>query len=85
MVTDRVSADSMPSSNWSKAGEKSLDSRGHSEAVLMDLSKLFDTINHELLIAKLHAYGFNKESLELILDYLSNKWERTKIGDNFRS
>ena len=51
----------------------------------MDLSKLFDTINHELLIAKLHAYGFNKESLELILDYLSNKWERTKIGDNFRS
>ena len=65
--------------------KKSLDSRGHSEAVLMDLSKLFDTINHELLIAKLHAYGFNKESLELILDYLSNKWERTKIGDNFRS
>ena len=51
----------------------------------MDLSKLFDTINHELLIAKLHVNGFNKESLELILDYLSNKWERTKISYNFRS
>ena len=51
----------------------------------MDLSKAFDTINHELLIAKLHAYGFNKESLELILDYLSNRWQRTKIGDNFSS
>ena len=51
----------------------------------MDLSKAFDTINHELLIAKLHAYGFNKESLELILDYLSNRWQRTKISNNFSS
>ena len=51
----------------------------------MDLSKAFDTINHELLIAKLHAYGFNKKSLELISDYLSNRWLRTKIGDNFSS
>ena len=31
----------------------------------MDLPKAFDTINHKLLIAKLHAYGFNKESLKL--------------------
>ena len=42
---------------------QSLDSRGYSGAVLMDLSKAFDIINHELLTAKLHAYGFNKESL----------------------
>ena len=33
-----------------------------------------DSRGYELLIAKLHAYGFNKKSLELILDYLSNKW-----------
>ena len=51
----------------------------------MDLSKTLDTINHELLISKLHAYGFNKESLELILDYLSNRWQRTNICDNFSS
>ena len=50
-----------------------LDSRGYSEAVLMDLSIAFDTINQERLIAKLHAYSFNKESLELILDYLSKR------------
>ena len=43
-------------------------SRGYIKAVLMDLSKAFATINHKLLIAKLHAYGFNKESLEPILD-----------------
>ena len=32
----------------------------------MDLSKAFDALNHELLIAKLSAYGFNNESLNLI-------------------
>ena len=38
--------------------------------VLMDHSKAFGTLNHELLIAKLHAYGFGKESLMLLLSYL---------------
>ena len=33
----------------------------------MDLSKPFGTLNHELLIAKPHAYGFGKESLMLLL------------------
>ena len=40
----------------------------------MDLSKAFDTLNHDLLIAKLHAYGFSKESLRLIKSYLTNRW-----------
>ena len=51
----------------------------------MDLSKAFDTISHELLIAKLYVYGFNNESLELILDYVSNRWQRTKICGNISS
>ena len=60
-----------------------LDKKGFSGAVLMDLSKAFDTINHELLIAKLDAYLFSKTSLELILDYLSNRLQHVKINSTF--
>ena len=44
-----------------------LDRSGFAGAVLMDLSKAFDTINHELLVAKLHTYGFDKILCELYL------------------
>ena len=49
----------------------------------MDLSKAFDTINHELLIAKLHAYGFSKSSLALLFSYLSDRLQRTKVNLSF--
>ena len=62
-----------------------LDKNGYTGAVLMDLSKAFDTINHDLLIAKLNAYGFTKNSLRLIKIYLSNCWQRTKINTSFSS
>ena len=51
----------------------------------MDLSKAFDSLNHELLVAKLHAYGFSYCSLKLIFSYLSNRWIRTKISNSFSS
>ena len=51
----------------------------------MDLSKAFDTINYQLLIAKLYAYCFSKNALELILNYLSDRWYRTKINASFSS
>ena len=49
----------------------------------MVLSKEFDTRNHELLLAKLNAYGFDKNASEVMRNYLINRWQRTKINTTF--
>ena len=48
-----------------------------------DLSKSFDTINYKLLIAKLHAYGFYTDALEV--NNLQDRWWRVKINTTFNS
>ena len=48
-------------------------------ALLTALSKAFDCLPHELLIAKLHAYGSDMKSLNLIYDYLSNKQQGINV------
>ena len=53
--------------------------------VLMDLSKAFDCISHELLIAKLRAYGFGNDSLRLIFDYLTPRKQRVRINSTYSS
>ena len=51
----------------------------------MEICIPFNTLNHELLIAKLHAYIFNRDSLKLINGYLSNRLQRTKMNKSFSS
>ena len=65
--------------------QKELDQYGYVGTVLMDLSKAYDCIPHELLLAKLEAYGLNKKSLNLVLDYLSDRKQRTKISSSYSS
>ena len=60
-----------------------IDNKEYAGVILMDLSKAFDTINHQLMIAKLHAYGFGKRSLGLISSYFKDRFQRTKINTTF--
>ena len=57
--------------------------RGLAGLLLTDVSKAFDCIEHELLIAKLHDYGFNIKSIELIHSYLYDRIQRFKINFSF--
>ena len=50
----------------------------------MDLSKTFDCIPHDLLIAKLHAYGFSEKTVTFIYSYLKRRKQNVKI-ENFYS
>ena len=49
----------------------------------MDLSKAYDCIPHELLMAKLLCHGIDKESLRFLLDYLTNRKQSSQIGSSF--
>ena len=63
--------------------KKELDKSNAAGALLTDLSKAFGCLNHELLIAKLEAYGFDQPSFVFILDYLKGRKHRTKINNHF--
>ena len=50
-------------------------------ALLTDLSKAFDCLDHKLLTAKLNAYSFNLPALRLIHDYLLNRKQKMKMDN----
>ena len=65
--------------------KKALDQGNEYGALLTDLSKAFDCLPHDLIVAKLYAYGFSTDSLKLINSYLAERKQRVKLNDQFSS
>ena len=63
--------------------KKSLDQRGGYAALLKDLSEAFDCLPHNLMIAKLHAYRFEKASLRLMHSYLTDRYQRIEMNNSY--
>ena len=49
--------------------------------IYLDLSKAFDTLDHEILLYKLHYYGMNDLSLKFIENYLLNRTQQVEYDD----
>ena len=60
--------------------KKGLGSSSLVGTILMDLLKAYDCLPHDLLIAKLDAYGLDKPSLNFVNGYLCFRKQRKKIG-----
>ena len=67
--------------NWQNA----LDNKKVIAALSMDLPKAFDCLQHDLIIAKPHAYGFEIQALKLIYSCLSNRFQSVKVKDAYSS
>ena len=65
--------------NW----KTQLNKRRKIAVIIMDLSKAFDTLNPNLLVAKRKAYGLNLNAASFIKGYLTNRYQHCKIGDSF--
>ena len=63
-----------------KIWKRALDNSMKVEAVFMDLSKAFDTLNHRLLLAKLRIYGLHRTALKQMENYLTGCFDRTYIS-----
>ena len=73
-----------------KNGKKAVEKGECVSTLFLDLSKAFDTINHDLLLAKLKAYklkayGFSPNALKLMHSYLNNRKQQVQINNKFSS
>ena len=63
--------------------ERRISKSGFVGTILMDLSKAYECLPHDLLIAKFEAYDIDKSDLNLIRSYLSNRKQRAKINSSY--
>ena len=57
-----------------------IDKRLYSCGIFIDLKKAFDTVDHSILLQKLHHYGFRGLINDWFSSYLSNRTQSTQIG-----
>ena len=62
-----------------------LDRKCKAGAILTDLSKAFDCLNHKLLLSEMDAYGFDRSALLFIQSYLHDRKQRTRVNDSYSS
>ena len=60
-----------------------LDKDGFVCSMFMDLSKVFDTMVHDLFISKLGVYGFHKDPLICMENCFTNRQQRVRVNSNF--
>ena len=65
--------------------KRNLDENMKVEAIFMDLSKVFETLNHRLLLAKLRGYDLQLTALKQMENYVTSHFQRTKASNNYRS
>ena len=60
-----------------------VDEGKYSCCIFLDLSKVFDSVQHDILLCKLEKlYGFRENALEFLKSYLTNRVQYTKIGNS---
>ena len=57
-----------------------LDKKEHTCSIFLDLAKAFDSVNHEILLAKLYKYNIRGPALNLFRSYLCNRWQYVKLN-----
>ena len=62
-----------------------LNNRKQTIALFIDLSKTFDSLNHDTLVKKLDGYGICGKSKDWIIDYFSNRKIRCKIDSKSKT
>ena len=65
--------------------KRALDENMKVGAIFMDLSKAFNTLNHRRLLAKLKAYGLQPNALKQMENYLTGRFQRTKVNNSYSS
>ena len=60
---------------------RAIENSEYTLGIFLDLSKAFDTVNHEILLKKLNFYGIRGTALDWLESYLTNRKQTVKIND----